>query len=298
MKNNIVSTTTILLVCLSIVSYCEVYYVGPTKLSNDADHHLTLSQFVKNSSDYLRNDTQLIFASGNYSLESKFLIENVHSFSISVESILSSRAVIVCDHNGEFEFSNTTTVNVTGLDFVGCFENHVISVGHFRIEHSRFYGEAQLVNGTVLNIDESTATLDRVAFISTVQVSIPNDAVHLNLSDSCPDSATVVLSRKSITVISQSWFEGNNVGLGRVIENYDSDITILNTIFADNSAATSCYGGREGPFQTFQSFSFPNLTFQKSIFPISLFLNLHFLISSILKWTCPWHASVTSQIGT
>ena len=160
-----------------------------------------------------------------------------------MESILPSRAVIVCDHNGKFEFSNTTTVNVTGLDFVRCFENHVISVGNFEMEHSRFYGEAQLVNGIVLTIDESTATLDRVAFISTVQVSIQNDAANLNLSDSYPDSATVVLSRKSIIVISQSWFEGNSVGLGRVIENFDSDITILNTTFADNSAATRCSTG-------------------------------------------------------
>jgi hypothetical protein len=67
-----------------------------------------------------------------------------------VESILtSSRAVIVCDYNGKFEFSNTTSVIMSGVDFIGCFENHVIFVGHFLLENSRFHSKA-LTNGTVL----------------------------------------------------------------------------------------------------------------------------------------------------
>ena len=157
--------------------------------------------------------------------------------------LVSSRATIVCGPNGKFEFSNTTIVNVTGLDFIGCFENHVIiSVGHFLMEHLRFYGEA-LMNSTVLTMYESSATLDRIEFISTAN-KYTSGAVYVNLSESCPtdsllpDRATVVLSRKSITVVIQSWFGVNRVGLGGVIENYDSDITIFNTTFAENSAAT------------------------------------------------------------
>ena len=106
----------IILLCISTISRCEVYYIRPSELLNDADHHLTLSQFVKNSSGYLASDTQLIFAPGNHSLEDKLLVENLHSFNISVESTstTSSRAVIVCDYDGRFEFSNTATVNVNG----------------------------------------------------------------------------------------------------------------------------------------------------------------------------------------
>ena len=184
---------------------------------NDADHCLTLSQFVKNSSDYLVNDTQLIFASGNHTLESELLVENVLSFSISVESILtSSRAVIVCDYNGKFQFSNTTTVKVNGVDFIGCFENYISFVGHFLLDNSKFYSEA-LVNGTVLTIDKSRATLHRVAFISTVRASVQNGAAYLNSSESCPtdvlllNQTTVISSRKSITVVTQGWFERNHV---------------------------------------------------------------------------------------
>ena len=109
----------IILLCISTISRCEVYYIRTSELLNDADYSLTLSQFVKNTSDYLANDTKLIFATGNHSLEDKLLVENLHSFSISVESILtSSRAVIVCDYNGKFEFSSTTAVSINGVDFI------------------------------------------------------------------------------------------------------------------------------------------------------------------------------------
>ena len=213
-KNYIaVSIITILLVCLFSVSHCEVYYIGSgpsCRLLDDADNHLTLSQFVNNSSDYLRNDTQLIFIPGNYSLEFKLLVENIHLFTISVvqKPLLSSRAIIICDHNGNFEFRKVNIVILGDLDFVGCFENYVMSVGHFQMEHSKFYTEA-LVNGTVLTIYASTATLDRVAFVSTVQGSVQNGAAYANLSESCPtdclhhpDRTIVILSWKSSTVIS------------------------------------------------------------------------------------------------
>ena len=124
---------------------------------------------------------------------------------------------------------------MSGFDFVGCFENLVVSVGHFKLENSHFHGQT-VVNGTVLIIDESTATLDRVGFISTVGTNLQDGAYYyVNSSEYCPiDRATGVLSRRNVVVITQSWFEGNNVGLGRVIDNYDSDIMIFNTTFVNN----------------------------------------------------------------
>ena len=84
------------------------------------DSDLTLSQFVDNSSDYLTNDTTLIFSPGNYSLESELVVENIHSFSIFAWPSSSSRAVITYGHNARFEFRNVSTVTVSGLEFVGC----------------------------------------------------------------------------------------------------------------------------------------------------------------------------------
>ena len=82
----------------------------------------------------------------------------------------SSKAVITCGHNARFQFWNVSTVTVSGLEFVGCFENHVISVGRFQLEISGFFGNSQaIVNGTVLSIGKSVASLDRVALVSAVE---------------------------------------------------------------------------------------------------------------------------------
>ena len=228
-----------------------MYYIGCSPLPKiDDDHHLTLSQFVNNSSDYLTNDTQLIFAPENYSLESEILIENIRSFSISIEQIFSSRASIICDSNARFEFKNVSTVTLRGLDLIGCIEVHFISVGHILIESLRFY-ELSVINGSILTMDECTATLDRLAFVSSTVNSQANSqdndiAVNDYSSDSdCPTDvlrgAAVISSRRSVIVVTQSQFEGNNMGSGSIIEYHDSNIVIFNTTFTNNSVATYCY---------------------------------------------------------
>ena len=66
------------------------------------DNDLTLSQFVDNSIDYLRNDMRLVFLPGIYSLESELVVKNVHSFSTFVDSTSSLKATIICGANGRF----------------------------------------------------------------------------------------------------------------------------------------------------------------------------------------------------
>ena len=231
------------------ISCYEVYYIGCSQSPKiDDDHHLTLSQFVNNSSDYLTNDTQLIFAPGNYSLESEILIKNIRSFSISIEQIFLSRASIICDSNARFEFKNVSTVTLRGLDLIGCIEVHFLSVGHILIESLRFY-ELPVVSGSILTIDECTATLDRVAFVSsTVDSNSQDNDTAMNdysLDSDCPTDflrgAAVISSRRSVIVVTQSQFEGNNMGSGSIIEYYDSNIVIFNTTFTNNSVATYCY---------------------------------------------------------
>ena len=210
------------------------------------DNELTLSQFINNSSNYLINDTTLIFSPGNYSLESELFVENIHSFSMFVWSAPSSKAVFTCGHNARFEFRNINIVTVSGLEFVGCFENHVLSVGRFQLENSAFFGNGQaILNGTVLSIEESAANLDRVAFISAVE---KNSATPQTLPEDCfggtieaTNAVIGILLKSSNITITQSQFEGNKVGLGAVIYNqFHSDILISNTIFVNNTAAQFC----------------------------------------------------------
>ena len=220
-------------------------YVDQCNEADYVDDDLSLSQFVNNSINYLTNDTRLIFLPGNYSLESNLLVENIHSFSMSAWTIYSSKAVITCGPNARFEFRNVSIVTVSGLEFIECFENHVVSVGHFQLENSGFFGNGQaIVNGSVLIIEESTATLDSVVFLSTVeklQTSAGPQEIPQNCVVGTVDAVIGILLRRSNIRITQSRFEGNNVGLGAVI--YDaigSDIIIFNSTFVNNSAAEYC----------------------------------------------------------
>ena len=200
------------------------------------DNDLTLSQFLNDSSFYLTNNStlSLIFSSGNYSLESELIVKNVHSFSMFVWPALSSKAMITCGQNARFEFRNVSIVTVNGLEFTGCFENHVLSVGQFQLENSIFFGNGHSIsNGTVLTIEESVANLDRVAFLSVLDA--PPDLAEATIS---PVSVTGILLNKSNLSIAQSWFEGNNVsptGAIIYIEN-GSNIKNVNTTFNNNSA--------------------------------------------------------------
>ena len=218
---------------------------------------LTLPQFVNSLSNYLTDNTILIFSPGNYSLESEFLVENIHSFSMFVWSDSSSKAVITCGHSAKFEFRNVSAVTVSGLEFMECFENHVISVSRFQLKNSGFFGSGQpIVNGTVLSIEESTANLDRIVF------KILSAMDELGLQYNCDRYCMVLFSaidgvigiaiRGSNVSIIDSQFEGNNVGIiGAVIVIFDgfgSKMVIINSTFVNNSARVlyrydecSCY---------------------------------------------------------
>ena len=230
----------LILLCVATIDAKYVHYIlRPSQSQSCGDRHssaacdITFSQFINNFSDYLTNDTTLIFSGGNYSLESELVVKNVHSFSMSVWPGSSSKAVITCGQNARFEFSHVSNVTVNGFQFYGCLENHVIFVDQFQLENSEFFGSGQpIVNGTALIIEESVASLDRVAFVSAIEV-LQTSAMPL-VSESCYtgtiETTNVVIGillKSSNIRITQSRFEGNNVGLGAVIyDELGSDVMI------------------------------------------------------------------------
>ena len=157
----------VILLCTATVSANEAQYIiRPSQLQSCADqcsksdstsNDLTFTQFINSSTSYLTNNTRLVFSPGNYSLESELVVENVHSFSMSAWPM---RAAIICGENSRFEFRNISTISVSGLEFVGCFETHMVSIGLLQLQNSQFFGNGQaLVNGTVLTMEDSTASL-------------------------------------------------------------------------------------------------------------------------------------------
>jgi hypothetical protein len=227
-----------------------------------AGYDITLTQFIKNSwtRDNHCDDTTLIFSGGNYSLESELVVENVHSFSMFAWPGSSTKAVITCGHNARFEFRNVSTVTVSGLEFVGCLKNYVVAVNHFQIENSGFFGNGQaIINGTVtiLNIEESSADLSRVVFLSTLNFisDAPPDLDNCTASgsvNSTTDRVTGILLKRTSISLTQCWFEGNRVDLtGAIIyDEFGSDVIIFNTTFVNNSATKysndNCYSSSIG----------------------------------------------------
>ena len=198
----------LILLCLGTTVASEVaeYIIRPSQSQSCDDRcskaesvdNLALSQFISNSIYYLKNETSLIFSPGNHSLESELIVENVHSFSMFTWSSFSLKAVIVCDHNVGFEFRNASVVIVSGLEFVGCSQNHVVSVDQLQLENSSFSGSGrEIVSGPIVTIDESTANLDRVVFVSAKFKRISNHPV-------------IVYATDADLVISHSTFTNNN----------------------------------------------------------------------------------------
>ena len=233
------------------------YIIRPSQLPQTCDYrvecdgldnsHLTLSQFVNNLSDYLENDTtlSLIFLPGKYSLESDLIVENVHSFSMYAWPGSSSKVEITCGHKARFEFRNISTVTISGLEFIGCFQNHVITVPRFQFENSGFFGNGRaIVNSTVLRIEESTAYLDWVVF-NGMMLSAVDELDYYQLHHcysiekifSNVDRVTGITLRSSNVTISNSRFEGNNVGLISAVIFIESDnnLVIINSSFISNS---------------------------------------------------------------
>ena len=153
----------------------------------------------------------------------------------------SSKVVITCGHNARFEFRNVSIVTVSGLEFVGCFENRVLSVNRFQLENSGFFGNSQeIVNGSILSIDKTIANLDRVAFVSAVDVLHPDNGTLAadNLSLAIKRVNGILLKSSNIR-ITQSRFEGNMVQFGALIYvESGSHVTIVHTTFVSNSASS------------------------------------------------------------
>ena len=229
-------TVIVYLVCLASIVSSEIYYINNTwQLPNnaDSDNHHTLSQFINNSSAYLTNDTRLVFASGNYSLESNLIVENVDTFSMSSETISTSRVVrIVCNHNARFVFRRVNSVTVSGFDFLGCYENHIEFVGLLQLQNSNFKSTIlENASSTQLIITGTNANIDRVTFTYVENDQIQNRS-HID---------TVIFTSESAIVFTQSWFKEYNVGSGEVLHSENGcNITIFNTTFV-NIRAPDCY---------------------------------------------------------
>ena len=245
-----------ILLCLATVVANEAHYIiRPSQSQIQScvqqcsiakcriDNNLTLSQFVKNSTDYLTNDTVLFFSPGNYSLKSKLIVENIHSFSMTsfMCPISSSKAVITCGHNARFEFRNVSIVTVSGFEFVGCFENNVTSVGRFQLENSGFLGNGQ----TTDNVNSHRSTVQvRTKFVRIVGAVIFAHKCNMSITHTKfinnTGNAIVYVNSGTITSIDHSEFINN---IGSILTASRTGVSISHSKFFFNNGGLSTYGG-------------------------------------------------------
>ena len=222
-----------------IVIDSKVYYLlpSPNDLCNETsefDHEecLTLSQFAANSSNYLTNNTLLVFAPGMHKIEWELHIENIHSFFMLADAVHSSSSVIIYRNDAQvnIEFNNISNVKVIGVQFQGCIRNNIMSVGQFVLENSRFYSDTEIY-GTILTIVDTIAILKQVTFTCiTIAQQLQNLTLHTQFDS--PRSIAMILSNGSVITITQSWFMENS---GTILYGkHGSIITVFNTTFARN----------------------------------------------------------------
>ena len=231
----------LLLLCFGFVT-CEEYFIVPSQSHPCcADHCLTLSQFVSTFTNYSKYDnTTLIFAPGNYNLEYNFVIEDVLSFSMYAEAS-TSEIRITCNADTRFEFRNVNSVTVRGLHFVESSGNLVASVGQI---HLTFSSDPE-VSGTTLIIVGSTAYLDNISFLSTIENTAQyRESVTVQSQENCTsDSAGTyrIVTNNSVIIVAHSLFDGSMIGVGAIIHSLDSsEITISSSVFQTHRAKC-CY---------------------------------------------------------
>ena len=156
------------LLCFITTIKCDVYHLLSAQSDTcnvDCHECLTLSQFVSNSSNYLTNNTMLIFAPGSHTMELELIVDNIHSFSMLAETTPLMETKIICYDHAKFTFSNISVVTVSGFKFSECKGNQVLSVCEFRLEISAFYGSINhLECSAILAMVETISYLERVYF--------------------------------------------------------------------------------------------------------------------------------------
>ena len=252
--------------------YSKVHYITPS-LDGPCPQNsscLTLSQFAANSS-YIETDTSLLFLPGNHTLDQELLLAQVNNFSMIKDGVGNETIFVECsNHSGRFHISETTSVSINDLHFIGCGSNNVSQVNWLTIISSTFQGVQE--GNTVLVLNEvSTATIDRCSFLSNslhypiisyiilgdemldyvyFQRSTPSGMLYVAFSNISINSSKfmhnkadiggALVAHSSTLYLDRSTYNNNTANFGGVMVTSGSTIDMDNNTFINNVAL---YGG-------------------------------------------------------
>ena len=279
----------------SLASDDKIYITTSEKNPCPAKPCVTLSQLAANLPEYLSDNMTIIFLQGKHNVDKKLVFENVSRIMAAYITYSHSQSVledglIVCKLKyASFVFNKVNLVYIDGLNFMGC--NHKFeSVGKLTIVHASFQGNS-FTGSAVELIDTTSAYIQQSAFTSNTNGNYlgpigifvyENNLIHY--PDTVYNTTTytnvggALIVTKSELNISDTVFENNNAVVGGAIFSWkNSNITILNSSFSDNSATSkgsACFGG--ATYFESENYNKPGQTAQiiLSIYNTTLIYNL------------------------
>ena len=171
---------------------------------------------------------------------------NVQFIQFIKSSIVHAAVKIQCEHQSRFHLSNITTVNIAGIEFIGCCGNKIELIGQLWIEKATFLG--QDTSQTPLELINTTAVISNSSFNSNIIgtlkniTAIGNQDKHVTYA-----GGAIIIVHSNISII-DSMFQENSAEVGGAVFGEFSNIKIINNTFIKNHAVsqnndTQCYGG-------------------------------------------------------
>ena len=257
--------------------YSKVHYIQPseslvTPCLQNASSYFTLSQFAAN---YSHNETHvsLLFLPGHHTLDQQLLLAHGHNFSMSKYAKDDETVFVECiSRLGRFDISETISVSIKNLNFIGCGSNRVSQVTRLVIADSTFRGVEDQSTVLVIN-NVSTTKIVRSMFLNNThedynsntslylgslgeildyiyhQRNSSSGVLYMDFSNvsvvSCrfmynrADIGGALVAHNSSLFIDRSTLSYNTANFGGAIVTFGSTIDIDNSIFTHNSARDS-----------------------------------------------------------
>ena len=213
--------------------------------NNGSCHNcLTLHQFASNTDDYVRNNTNLIFQSGNFTLGLNLTISNVESFAM-YHSSNPGDTLLVCNQNVNLQFKLIQNLQIRNLHIKGCFGNRIMQVNGFTLKNIRFSGTSLNLNGSALVFHQSEGVLAHCYFTKYYfgtrhsSLSLKRHSfkdVYMERTTSWI-GGTMIIFQSNVTIIQSNFIENRAQLGGAIYAENGSIIVIKNTTFIYNTVA-------------------------------------------------------------
>ena len=232
------------------VIYSKVHYITPSQNGPCPQNSscLTLSQFTASSS-HNETDISLLFLPGNHTLDRELLLAQVNNFSMTKDGLDNETVFVECSTHmnyGRFRISETTSVSLKGLHFIGCGSNSVSQVKWLTITGTTFQDVQE--GNTVLELNEvSNATIVKTCFLSN-SLNYPNiNQIVTNVSEGLNYvyfqrstlSGALSTAFSNVSIVS-SKFMHNRADIGGALVVHNSSLYLARSTYSNNTAT---FGG-------------------------------------------------------